>query len=106
MKAIILCVCLALGACSASPTPATALYATAATLDQAEVLATAYVQSPAADPTVVAQIKQLDNVAYAAAHPVTSAAAAGGSPMTAAQAEAAQAALTALTNYLTSNGVH
>ena len=93
---LILCL---LAGCTAS-SPAQSIYATAALYDQAEVAAIAYAKSPDADPAVVAELKRLDNEAYLAIKPPIAAAAAGGSPVTAVESEAAPAALSAFTNYL------
>lgn len=113
MKRLALFAALALAGCapvtgadSPAPSPATALYAMSATLSQAEVTALAYVKSPLADPAAVAEIKRLDIVAYNAVHPPLDAAASGGSPVTAIEVTAAQAALDALTTYLTSKGAN
>ncbi len=91
---------------TSGPSPAALLYATSAGLDQAEVGATAYLTSPLADPATKTEIKHLDNIACGAVHPVLDAATRGGSPVTAAEAQAAQAALGAFTDYLVSKGVH
>jgi hypothetical protein len=93
------------GTASSDPSPSAIVYAAAASLNQAEVLATAYVKSPVADPAVVQQLKALDNTAYAAIHPAIAAAEAGVSPITQIEAAAAQAALKALTDYLTAQGL-
>lgn len=105
-------VILTLAACGANsvlssgPSPTEILYAASATLDQTEVAATAYAKSPIADKAVVAQIKALDNTAYNALHPLVDTAASGGSVVTTAEAEAAQAATSALVSYLSSKGIH
>jgi hypothetical protein len=88
-----------------STSPGAVLYAASATLSQAEAAATIYAHSPVADVAVVARIKALDNTAYAAINPVIDAAASGQSPITQAEADAGQAALKALTDYLDSQGV-
>jgi hypothetical protein len=86
-------------------TPAEVVYAAAASLSQAEVLAKAYMQSSIADPAVVAEIKTLDNAAYNAIQPVLDDAAAGKSVISAVEASAATAALNALTSYLATNSI-
>jgi hypothetical protein len=88
-----------------SNTPAEVVYAAAASLSQAEVLAKAYMQSSIADPAVVAEIKTLDNAAYSAIQPVLDDAAAGKSVISAVEASAATAALNALTSYLATNSI-
>lgn len=90
---------------AASNTPAEVVYAAAASLSQAEVLAKAYMQSSIADPAVVAEIKTLDNAAYNAIQPVLDDAAAGKSVISAVEASAATAALNALTSYLATNSI-
>lgn len=106
-KPVIIAGALLLAGCAgtSTPSPADIAFAASASLDQAEVLALAYAKSPVADPAVVAKIKALDNTAYNAIHPLVDTAKSGGSVVTAAEAEAAQAALGALTSYLVSNGV-
>jgi glutathione S-transferase len=75
-------------------------YALAAALDTAEKLAAAYEQSPAANPSVIAQIKALDARAYAAVQPL----AANGDNVTADELAGAQAAMTAFSQYLAQHG--
>lgn len=107
-RIIALLFCTTLTGCAGTisgPSPTEILYAASATLDQTEVAATAYAKSPIADPAVVAQIKALDNTAYNAIHPLVDTATSGGSVVTAAEAEAAQAAISALASYLTAHGV-
>lgn len=99
---------LALSGCSgtsSAPSPTEILYAASATLDQTEVVATAYAKSPVADRAVVTEIKSLDNTAYLALHPLVDQASAGTSVVTALEADAAQAAVAALESYLASKGI-
>lgn len=64
-----------------------------------------YQQSGRATAPVIRQIETYRVAAQQAIAPLMTAAETGGSVATAAQMEAAQAALTALTNYLIANGV-
>ncbi len=94
-------VCLALAGCAGSNTSVSqGAYALTAALDTAEKLAAAYEQSPAANAAVVAQIKMLDARAYAAVAPM----AANANNTTADELAAAQAAMTAFTQYLAQHG--
>lgn len=64
-----------------------------------------YIQSGKADPAIVKQAETYRIAAANAIKPVLSAAASGGSAATAAEVEAAQAALAALTGYLAANDI-
>ena len=100
--------CLVLVGCTttgSAPSPTEVLYAASATLDQAEVAATVYAKSPVADAAVVAQIKAYDNTAYNAIHPLVDQVSAGQSVVTAIEADAAQAAVSELTNLLAAKGI-
>lgn len=105
--AILLAATANVSACStaSAPSPEATLYAASATLDQTEVAATAYAKSPVADKAVVTKIKSLDNAAYNALHPLVEQARAGQSVVTAIEADAAQAAVGALSNLLISKGI-
>lgn len=102
---LVLCLLSGCGGNVSAPSPAATLYAASATLDQTEVAATAYAKSPVADKAVVAEIKSLDNTAYNALHPFVEQARAGTSVVTAIEADAAQAAVSALSGYLLAHGV-
>lgn len=103
-KSLALVAALSLAGCSNSAAPAQALFASAATLDQLEVAATAYVKSPVADPAVVAKLKSLDNIAYGQIHPLVDQAKSGANVVTAVEAQAAADAVNALSQYLVSVG--
>jgi PKD repeat protein len=90
---------------STTPSPAQTVFTAASALSAAELAASAYESLPTANAAVKAQIKAYDNTAYNIVQPLVAAAASGQSVVTAAEAEAAQAAVTTLTNYETSNGV-
>lgn len=101
--------CILIAGCSttaSAPSPDTVFYAASATLNEAEIIATVYATSPGADPTVKAQIKAYDQTAYSAIHPLMEQVQAGQSVLTAAEADAAQSAVTALSTYLTAKGIH
>lgn len=100
------CVLAGCSTTGSAPTPTEAFYAASATLNEAEIIATIYVQSPGADPEIKAAIKAYDNTAYSAIHPLMEQVQAGQSVLTAAEADAAQTAVTALSTYLTAKGVH
>jgi hypothetical protein len=95
--------CLALAGCaagSASTSVAQGAYALEAGLDTAEKAAIAYREQPDANAAVVAQIQQLDVQAYAAVAPLV----ANSNDATADELAAAQAAVAAMTDYLSQNG--
>lgn len=91
---------------ASAPTPTEAFYAASATLNEAEIIATIYVQSAGADPEIKAAIKAYDQTAYSAIHPLMEQVQAGQSVLTAAEADAAQAAVSALSTYLTAQRIH
>ncbi len=92
---------LALAGCATSTTSiAQGAYALGAALDTAEKAELLYEDSPAANAATVARIKLLDAAAYAAIAPLV----ANGNNATADELTAAQAALSALTQYLTASG--
>jgi len=64
-----------------------------------------YIQSGKANPAVVKQAETYRIAAANAIKPVLAAAASGGSAASAAEIEAAQTALSALTSYLVANGI-
>ena len=105
-KILILGAALALAGCAGQAlTTNSALYAVTSAYAAADLVASGYVSLPSADPSIKADIKRLDEQAYNAVQPVAAAEAAGGSGVTVAEMEAAQAAVTALTNYMTQHGV-
>lgn len=95
-----------------------AVFVAAGALSAAEQVAAGYEALPAclpgigltcpamtSNPNTVALIKHYDAQAFNALQPLIATAQAGGSTVDAIQLEAAQAAVTALTNYLVSQGV-
>jgi hypothetical protein len=96
---------LALAGCANKPTPAQIVFAASSTLSGAEIVASGYESNPAASPAVTAKIKALDATAYSIVQPLVAQAAMGANVVTALQADAAQAAVAALTTYEAQNGV-
>ena len=91
--------------CQNTAAPSDIVFAAAASLNQAEVLATAYVKSPVADPAVVAEIKKVDGQAFAIINPLEQAALANPGSITNANAAIAQTALADFTGILQSKGI-
>lgn len=100
---LLLCASAGVAGCanSATVTIAQSAYALGAALDTAEKAELVYEQSPLANQNVVTEIKALDTVAYDAVVPVL----ANGNNVTADEIAAAQAAVSALTDYLIAHGV-
>ena len=100
MRAIIL---VALAGCSANSTVSVSesVYALGAALDTAEKAELVYMQSGIASPTVIADLKRLDLQAYNAIAPLV----ANQNNVTADEVAAAEAAISALTQYMVQNGV-
>ena len=114
-KFILLSTVLALSACASSTTstPAQAVFTADSTLAGAEILAGNYKALPlcgagaptaCASPAVVVQIMAIDTQANTVMGPLVTAAQ-NGTVITTVEADAAQAAVAALTNYLTSQGI-
>jgi hypothetical protein len=76
------------------------LFATVSAFTVAEQAASAYETMPTANPAIVTQIKAYDLQAYNAIQPLMAAEQAGTSAVTAAEVEAAEAAVTTLSTYL------
>lgn len=110
MKHIALLAVLALSGCGTTLTTTSSatktLFAASTALDQAEVIATAYAKSPIADPSVVAEIKVLDNNAYTVLHPLVDEVAAGQLTASQLQANTAQTIVFAFADYLVQKGIH
>jgi hypothetical protein len=102
-KLAVMAMCVVLAACSGSPSVSIAqsAYALGAALDTAEQAELVYLQSPAATKATSAEIKALDAAAYNALLPVL----ANGDNATADEIVAAEAAVSALTEYLVQHGV-
>ena len=98
---------LALAGCAGSGNPDASQIAFAAVsaFNGAELAITAYEAQPSASPAVKAQLKTYEAQAYNTVQPIVQQAASGTNVITAAEATAAQAAVQALTNYLTEQGI-
>ena len=97
--------CSTLSSLTTSNAPSDTVFTASAALNQAEVVAKAYAQSPVADPAIVAKIKKADQDAFNVVDPLEKAALANPSSVAATDAALAQQAVASLTTILASNGI-
>lgn len=105
MKRIIILAVLAVAGCATAPSQATDVAALQSGYLAAATAESLYISSGSASVPVIKQIEAYRLPAYNAIEPLVQAEESGASVVTAAETEAAQAALTALTAYLATQNI-